>query len=140
MRRILLFILVFCLIFSLLSSANLARGFDLKAHRAISGRAVEPQISNIDDFLKGQLGREFPAGIEQSINGKRVRIWIEEGSQNEDSPLPRVLAHFHNPTRTWGTAGLGVIFRSAVIWAQDRVQTADGNHSWHDAAIPITKP
>lgn len=133
MRRILLFILVFCLIFSLLSSANLARGFDLKAHRAISGRAVEPQISNIDDFLKGQLGREFPAGIEQSINGKRVRIWIEEGSQNEDSPLPRVLAHFHNPTRTWGTAGLGVIFRSAVIWAQDRVQTADGNHSWHDA-------
>jgi len=117
----------------LFSVVNPARGFDLRAHEALSDRVLQSKISQLNNFLMGELGNEFPNGIEQSINGNTVRRWIVDGSLSEDFPPSRVLAHFHNPLRSWGTAGLGVVFRSAVIWAQDRVQTADGNHSWHDA-------
>ena len=134
MSRTTLLILVFLITSLLVFLPTGARGFDFKAHEAISRRTVQPNFSNLHGFLKGQLGQEFPNGIQQFVNGQTVEDWIAKvGSRREDSPLTRSLAHFHNPTRTWGTAGLGIIFKSAVVWSQDRAQRPGGRHSWHDA-------
>jgi hypothetical protein len=65
-----------------------------------------------------------------------VQDWIGFGSREEDSPLQRVQAHFHDPTKVWTQAGLPTGGESAILWSQDLNQDTDaggGNHSWKDA-------
>jgi hypothetical protein len=122
-------------------------------HQAISERAVLPQNSILDSFLSVELARdivdpdlvstpwilqfkEFPNGINQTVNNKRVREWIEDGSEFEDEPFVRVQNHFHNPLRPWSQAGLSTGGMSSVLWAQAPDQNegvGGGKHSWKDA-------
>ncbi len=141
MSKPFLLLLVLLCVFSLVLKANVSEGFDFKAHRKMSERAVQPGNSNLDNFLKNNFG-DLPNGIDQTVNGKPVKRWIEDGAHFEDSPPQRVQEHFHNPTLPWGQAGLSTGGDSAVLWAQERNQDdglGGGNHSWHDAREPYFK-
>src|SRR5688572_9184707 len=76
-------------------------------HQALSERAVQPQNSTLDDFLKVVLApiwmhcgvdgcpvelvfKEFDDGINQIVNNERVQRWIILGSELEDDPSVRV--------------------------------------------------
>lgn len=136
MRKVLLFVLALWTISRVVLLPTLAEGFDLRAHDAMSLRAVAE--SGLDGYLKDQLGlREGTSTvISNSSTSRTIELWIRLGSQLEDSSV-RPLHHFHNPTRTWDQAGLRVTDiqtgQSAVLWGQERHQAPGGQHSWHDA-------
>lgn len=136
MRKALLAIVALGFICRLVFLPTLAESFDLRAHDALSDRAVRE--SGLDTYLKDHLG--FPGGIATLVNDsgniQTVAQWIRLGSRLEDSPVVRVRHHFHNPTLPWDQAGLlfaGTLSESSVLWGQDRGQALGGKHSWHDA-------
>lgn len=109
--------------------------FNDNAHRALSRRAVA--TSKLHNFLTTHL-QEFPSGIaEPYLGGRTVAESIQDGSVHEDYPLWRVRNHFHDPTKTWDQAGLGiggVRFSSSVVWSQNGQGALDaGNYSWASA-------
>jgi hypothetical protein len=63
------------------------------------------------------------------LGGWSMRSWLEVGAELEDAPALRVLAHFHDPTKTWDKAGFwdssmqsdyGISFApSALLWATE---------------------
>jgi len=117
--------------------------FDINAHAAMSRRAIDPKVTHaakVDSYLKNTLRFEFSNGIAHIVDsGKRVDDLIAEGSIQEDSPVSRVLHHFHDPTRTWDQAGErfppGIpLGNSSVVWSQMSPQGACcGNYAWKDA-------
>ena len=119
-----------------------SHGFDKEAHRALSRRAVNPNVTNaaqLDSFLKSVLSVEFPQGIFQINGGQTTMDLIADGSVQEDSPVTRVIHHFHDPTRTWDLAGErfppGIpLGNSSVVWSQMSPQGACcGSYAWKDA-------
>src|SRR5262245_38106705 len=125
--------------------ARPAHAFDLDAHAFLARQSTGAGVNgvNFDELLRRQLG--FMAGINEKFAGRTAREWIIEGARLEDSPVPRVLAHFHDPLQPFDTTAgdqaglrfLGIQFESAVIWAQDanqgRLPYLGGKHSWLDA-------
>ncbi len=95
--------------------------FEVPTHRALSDLAT--RSSNLDDFLKSQL--LLPGGINESVAGRRVFEWVQEGSDREDDGF-RFFNHFHNPLRAWSQAGLrplGVqLGSSSILWGQNASQ------------------
>ena len=77
------------------------------------------------------------------VNGRPVRIWIEDGAELEDkgsklqfvTGTARSLNHFHKPTKALADAGLSDHKNgmSAILWAQDGAAQSDkpeGDWSW----------
>ena len=89
--------------------ANQVFGWDKDiVHTLINKKAAEQ--SNLNNYLSTQLQSEFPDGISQTISGKSVKTWIEDGGRQEDESilpyigyLTRSSKHFHDPTKTWDT-------------------------------------
>lgn len=107
---------------------------DETTHRKININAVEQ--ASINDTLIEQLG--FSDGIEEIINGKEAKWWIQEGGKKEDA-LSRPLNHFHDPLvdedpeKTWEDAGLWLGGKSMLVWAIDLDYdswTNDNKFSW----------
>src|SRR5712692_12014954 len=127
--RILLLIL-FSLSYNFLLP-RISEGFNDAAHRNLSLRATQPQVSNLDGFLKSTLAscypwsqpipcRGFPDGILQRLldgeNGTVRELIARVGAVNEDF-LTRPLKHFHNPRLAWNQAGLFSFFESSIVWS-----------------------
>jgi len=76
----------------------------------------------------------FEGGVQDSVNGKKIIQWIMEGGIKEDEPMnTRSFNHFHNPLKTWDSAGFKGTFQSAILWAQDQGSFGSffgGNYSW----------
>jgi hypothetical protein len=127
------------IVFSILLP-GVSRAFDKGAHEALSTRAVNPNVTNasrLDRQLK-TFWFEFEKGIDEPISGGTVQKLIVDGSVEEDSPVGRVIHHFHDPTRTWDQAGerlpLGIpLGNSSVVWSQMYPQGPGGSYSWKDA-------
>ena len=89
-------------------------------------------VTNLDNYLKTNLG--LVNGIKEELNGKQVLECVKEGGKYEDEPMyTRSFNHFHNPLKTWDTAGFKGTFQSSVIWAQDQGFFGSlwgGNFSW----------
>jgi len=111
---------------------------DQETHPKLSNRAVF--FSNLDDYLIQSFGSQFPQGFDSLIKGGKIIDRIAEGSKLEDRPLPRASTHFHNPLKSWGTAGASEVIQtifftynspnpgtqySALVWATGR-QSYDG--------------
>jgi len=108
---------------------------DEAVHPVINEKALSSQDSNIDDYLKNILG--FSNGIEEIVYDKSIKLWVNEGGTNEDSPRPRTLNHFHDPLKPWGQAGLP-FNQSALLWAQEPFQHVvlkGGSYSWVTARL-----
>src|SRR3972149_11152546 len=37
----------------------------------------------------------FDSGIDSTVNGKKIYLWLREGGEKEDAPLHRANNHFH---------------------------------------------
>jgi len=124
---------------------------DKVTHKDLSEYAAENSVldKNKGDYLKNLgfnegLNEEFKWGETQIT----IRRWLREGAELEDEGtkweafigVARFNNHFHNPLKTWTSAGLddtvlGLHYtgESSVIWAQnfDTQQNAvGGNWSW----------
>lgn len=63
------------------------------------------------------------------VYGQKIKFWFHEGANLEDETDCRSKFHFHDPTKSWDTAGLSSIVidtfclddthRSSLVWAQD---------------------
>jgi len=103
-------------------------------HPLINENALKQ--SNVDQYLKSYLG--FNEGIKEFFKSKTVLEWIRDGGKQEDSPDYRSNNHFHDPLKSWNTAGLkgSTLGLSSLIWAQDQSllgATAGGDWSWTKA-------
>ena len=125
--------------FALVLGAGTAWPYDIDSHRAIAQQAVE--LSSVDSVLKATLG--LSQGVDTLFEGKPAADWMRDGAGFEDQPFPRVLRHFHNPTRQWEQAGLTIlgvqVGQSSVLWQQNRQQDqtvlagTDGSWAWPNA-------
>ncbi len=96
----------------------------------------------LDNYLRNNLG--LKDGIKEAFKGIQVLRWIADGGKEEDEPLYlRSRNHFHNPLKSWNTAGLtdygsltslGFTPMSSVLWAQDQSGASwidfGGDWSW----------
>ncbi len=67
--------------------------------------------------------------VELYVANKKIKTWFEDGAKLEDETHCRSKFHFHDPTKSWDTAGLSNIaidtycldyaHRSSLVWAQD---------------------
>ncbi len=83
-------------------------------HRQINENAANK--SSLDAYLKNYLG--FPNGLKEAINNVKVIDWLKEGGTDEDNNI-RGLYHFHDPLKTWSTAGILGLGFSALDWSQN---------------------
>src|ERR1044071_8907867 len=72
-------------------------------------------------------------GVELMVNQRSIRDWLGSGAVREDD-LPRPLNHFHDPLRSWDSAGLRGLPSglSSAIWGFDP-PNGKNTESWHDA-------
>lgn len=120
-----------------------AQSFEPETHKEITVKAHSS--SSLDNFLKTELG--FPAGVNELVAKRRIRDWIEDGSNKEDNSS-RFCNHFHNPLSNWSAAGLQLPFpnpfpnlgcpttnHSSVLWGQSpSLQPSnDENFTWQNA-------
>ncbi|MGV8073122.1 MAG: hypothetical protein AB2L11_00975 [Syntrophobacteraceae bacterium] len=86
--------------------------------------------ANADLFMKRQLG--FKDGIDTNFQKQTALEWLREGGKLEDNP-PRWLKHFHDPLKSWDSAGLDLPLLSpelsSLVWAQ---LTDDSNEEQHN--------
>ena len=105
-RKIFILRLISFIIFILFSNSD---AYDNKTtHRDITKTAALPLQSNLDTYLKRNLG--IPAGIDEKIRGKKIIDWFADGSEYEDDdnadsfsllPQCRAVNHFHDPLKSW---------------------------------------
>jgi len=98
---------------------------------------------DLDNYLKNTLN--IKEGIDTIYFDRYVYDWIALGGKDEDDDptYRRSLNHFHDPIRSWDTAGLkdshiGLIFfqksESSILWGQESSQDLiTGNYSWRNA-------
>lgn len=97
-RRLLLIGLAF-----IFSSATMSNAYDTdNVHPKINENALIQ--STVDSYLKSQLG--FADGIKEVFKKKRIAEWIKDGARLEDETVCRSRNHFHDPLKSWGSAGL----------------------------------
>jgi hypothetical protein len=104
----------------------IAQGYDnVVIHQFINENAAK-QSSH---FLRSLKDLGFSNELENVVNGKKIYKWFHEGASLEDETDCRSKFHFHDPTKSWDTAGLSNTIvdtycfdyqhRSSLAWAQD---------------------
>lgn len=118
--------------------APAAVAFETATHTAINQGAA--RASSLDPVLRNELG--FLGGLTTPLIDRRTAIdWIGLGGRAEDEylgnevlgGLARSVNHFHQPLRSWDTAGLLGASEASVRWAQNPAQFPGGRASWSDA-------
>jgi hypothetical protein len=117
-------------------SPRSAGAFNDDAHRRLSERATQSDVSNLNNFLRTVLRYEFfPDGISKRLKdgekGAVQDLIARVGALDEDW-FTRPVHHFHNPTKPWNQAGLwwcSLICESSIVWSQDQNQFVGGTHS-----------
>lgn len=116
----------FILFVFIISLFSIAEGYDNDVmHQTINENAAK-QSNNLLNNLR-RLG--FNDGIKNIVYGKEIYKWFHEGAKLEDETNCRSKYHFHDPTKSWDTAGLSNVaidtfcldytHRSSLVWAQD---------------------
>ncbi|MGV8073115.1 MAG: hypothetical protein AB2L11_00940 [Syntrophobacteraceae bacterium] len=86
-------------------------------HRNVNQAAAYK--SSLDTFMKHQLG--LTSGVNTSFQERKAWEWLREGGKLEDR-YPRWLQHFHDPLKSWDSAGLDLPLLSpelsSLVWAQ----------------------
>lgn len=130
LRKLFIFLLF---TWSYIQSNSLA--LEKATHFNLNGIIVDQNRESLNAYLKLNLG--LPKGVEEKINGKYIIEWVQEGGKKEDEPWnTRSFNHFHNPLKTWGSAGFKGAFQSSIIWAQEQGAFGSifgGDWSWKKA-------
>jgi hypothetical protein len=96
---------------------------------------VSPNLKTVLQNLGYAKGVDDSFGINTS---KRLFDYFRDGGTKEDSPIYRAFNHFHDPLKSWDSAGLSGSWlgTSSLIWAQDQSLlgvTVGGDWSWKKA-------
>jgi len=87
---------------------NTALGYDDKnSHPEITRKSISSKNTNLNKYLANNLG--FKDGIETQFpsgSNSTIRILLQQGSSDEDSPPCRASNHFHDPLKEWGQSGM----------------------------------
>jgi hypothetical protein len=85
--------------------------------------------SNVDNYLKTQLG--FANGIKEVFKTKRITEWIKDGAKLEDETVCRSRNHFHDPLKSWDSAGLSnpVVDSYCLLFGYEKF-SADSSLIW----------
>ena len=143
-KRINVFIIF---IFTFLFFHKIIFALETDTHRAINLKIATYMMNgfSLNQHLKSNLG--FSQGIDETLDGRRVDVWLELGGLYEDKPpltIPytRSMNHFHNPLKTWDISGFKGTFQSSVIWVQDQGTFGSlwgGDWSWKKARTSFYK-
>jgi hypothetical protein len=107
---------------------SVAHGYDPNTvHKKINEKATAS--SSVKGTIKRNL---YPEGVEKELAGKKIINWINEGGRAEDDPEPRGLWHFHDPLKSWDSAGLFGTFISSIFWSQDQMRNG---MTWQTARL-----
>lgn len=130
--------LIFCL--SLIIS--MVEAYDNEVvHQLINEKAANQSSSLLSEL--STLG--FSNGIDTIVHGKKIYRWFHEGARLEDETVCRSRNHFHDPLKSWDSAGLNnaavnsaclilgfenFSVDSSVIWAQKESVNPWYNNLW----------
>ena len=125
----------FSLILASLLRSEPASAFHRPTHEALTLYAIANSELATGDLITGTLP-EFWVGLDQQLDGHTATYWMTEGARREDGVLlgdfsPRPVTHFHDPTSSWGSAGLFHAFESSVQWQQ--TEGPEFIHQWPQA-------
>lgn len=124
---------IFLIIIFLIFFAGKASSLEKATHEFINENVAKQNW--FDSHLKTNLG--LKDGIKELLNGKQILKWLADGGRTEDEPAySRSLNHFHDPLKSWNSAGFKGTFKSSVIWAQDQGWVGSqfgGDWSWKKA-------
>lgn len=97
---------------------------NIEVHPKINEVAAEQSIlvSEPDNYLTKQLG--LSNALEAFFNKKTIKDLIKEGDTEEDAN-PRPLRHFHDPLKSWDSAGIWNLNLSALLWAQSNPDSSN---------------
>ncbi|MBI5408652.1 MAG: hypothetical protein HZA14_04740 [Nitrospirae bacterium] len=118
----------------LVLSSSLSSALEKPTHERLNEVIASTSINgfSLKDYLIKELG--FAGGIDDTVNKKKIIKWITDGGKAEDEPMyTRSLNHFHDPLKTWDSAGLKGISQSSILWAQDQGlfgSLLGGKYSW----------
>lgn len=102
MKKIIGFLLIVQSVI-ILSAMAISAYDDVYTHPALTKKAVK--LSNLDVYLNQYFTFQFNVGFVSMISGVPIIDWVASGSTAEDHPLCRASTHFHNPLKSWATAG-----------------------------------
>lgn len=75
---------------------------DKLTHPTLTTKAT--YSSQLDDYLKHNLGNQFQGGIQSLVNGTQILELLTKGSTAEDHPPCQAANHFHNPHLPWDSS------------------------------------
>lgn len=123
--------------------SNSSSAFENKfVHPEINKNATEQSIlaSEPDNYLASQLG--LSNDLYTEFNDKYIIDLIMDGGEEEDTKR-RPLRHFHDPLKSWDSAGFKSMFTPALIWAQTNPFNAAtwqaARQSFYDALTLISQ-
>jgi len=129
MKRVFLF-LIFCLLTNLLYQERLD-AYSTEVHRRITQQVIKKNLSQLNIYVNDYTG--LTKGMDEFINRKTIRWWIEEGSVWEDFSLdPEVLltSHYYNPYTNKGLTEGGITIGES---AYDRANNPINYWGWKSA-------
>ena len=123
---------IFILMIVLMACLKVYAYDQIKVHPLINEKAAL-QSQNFISMLMSLGYRENPPDdilTANSINGRMIKEWLWMGGTQEDMPDCRSKYHFHDPTKTFDTAGLSNAAintaclnwgnESSIMWSQNQ--------------------
>jgi hypothetical protein len=74
--------------------------YSQRVHRRITKEVIDGSAGRLNQYINNYTG--LTKGVEDKIDRKRIRDWIEDGSWWEDVGLDILTSHFHNPLTNKG--------------------------------------
>jgi hypothetical protein len=127
-------------------TASVCYALEVETHQAINEYIAQKNVNGylLDSYLKKHLGLQ--SGINEKINSRgfwptsqEVWKWVRDGGYYEDKPpwtvpYTRSFNHFHDPLKSWNSAGFKGFWFSSILWSQrpEAMQVIGGNYSWAD--------
>jgi len=84
--------------------------------------------SNVDSYMKSQL--HLKNGAAELFKGKEVKEWLKEGARLEDETICRSRSHFHDPLKSWDSAGLNNVAVNTYCYSKGEDFSVDSSIIW----------
>lgn len=121
-KKLLLIVLI-----TIFSSITISNAYDTdNVHPLINDNALLQ--SNVNNYFKTQLG--FFNGIKEVFKNKRITEWIKEGAKLEDETICRSRSHFHDPLKSWDSAGLNNVAVNTYCFSKGEDFSVDSSIIW----------
>ena len=100
-------------------------------HEEITKKVIDQNVTKLNEYINEYIG--LSTGVIEFIYKKRLRVWIEQGSWNEDYVIPikdLPTSHYHNPYTNKGLTEGGI---TIGVSAYDRANDLTNYWGWKKA-------